>query len=228
MGVEAEISRVGGPLQATDLLTGGQGPSSVHDTAVIYGHLLPPGPGARTKELKRRTVSSALAVVGGCSTAPGPVCTCKSRNRSMSTTVVPIVTTRDFPLGDLRTERGDRLNAARLRYRVIGDVDAAREHGWILVFHALTGSADVPDWWGPLVGPGRAPQYDAARDSVDQPARRMLRLDLAYSLAGQPWRRLSPAVVASTLRRRLTCRCWRTWGSGRHVALATGGSLAEW
>ena len=163
MGVEAEISRVGGPLQATDLLTGGQRPSSVHETAVIYGHLLPPGPGARTKELKRRTVSSALAVVG-VFYCPRPVCTCKSRNRSMSTTLIPTVTTRDFPLGDLRTERGDWLNAARLRYRIIGDVDAAREHGWILVFHALTGSADVPDWWGPLVGPGRA--LDTTRHAI--------------------------------------------------------------
>ena len=82
----------------------------------------------------------------------------------MSTTLIPTVTTRDFPLGDLRTERGDWLNAARLRYRIIGDVDAAREHGWILVFHALTGSADVPDWWGPLVGPGRA--LDTTRHAI--------------------------------------------------------------
>jgi homoserine O-acetyltransferase/O-succinyltransferase len=61
----------------------------------------------------------------------------------------------DFPLDAFVTARGDRITGLRLRYRVIGDQRAAREHGWILVFHALTGSADVEQWWGPLVGPGK-------------------------------------------------------------------------
>jgi homoserine O-acetyltransferase len=47
---------------------------------------------------------------------------------------------------------------------VIGDVDAAREHGWILVFHALTGSANVEQWWGPLIGPGKP--LDTARHAI--------------------------------------------------------------
>jgi homoserine O-acetyltransferase len=62
--------------------------------------------------------------------------------------------TQDLELGDFPTEQGELLASARLRYRVIGDVEAAQEHGWILVFHALTGSADVEAWWGPLVGAG--------------------------------------------------------------------------
>jgi homoserine O-acetyltransferase len=69
-----------------------------------------------------------------------------------------------FPLGDFRTEGGDTLRDAVLQYRVIGDRAAAARNGWILVFHALTGSADVDAWWEPLVGPGRA--LDTSRHAV--------------------------------------------------------------
>ena len=72
--------------------------------------------------------------------------------------------TRDFALGDLSTEGGPILTGLRLRYRVLGDVAAAAQNGWILVFHALTGSADVEAWWGPLVGPGRA--LDTSRHAI--------------------------------------------------------------
>jgi homoserine O-acetyltransferase len=56
------------------------------------------------------------------------------------------------------------LTGLRLRYRVFGDVEAAAENGWILVFHALTGSADVDTWWGALVGPGKA--LDTSRHAI--------------------------------------------------------------
>jgi homoserine O-acetyltransferase len=72
--------------------------------------------------------------------------------------------TRDFTIGELTTADGQVLTDLRLRYRVIGDVRAAAENGWILVFHALTGSADVEAWWGPLVGPGRA--LDTSRHAI--------------------------------------------------------------
>ena len=72
--------------------------------------------------------------------------------------------TRDFPLGQLTTAGGRLVAGLRLRYRVFGDVEAAAENGWILVFHALTGSADVDDWWGPLLGPGKA--LDTTRHAV--------------------------------------------------------------
>jgi len=58
-------------------------------------------------------------------------------------------------IGAFRTGHGAVIEDAVLRYRVFGDREAARRNGWILVFHALTGSADVDDWWEPLVGPGR-------------------------------------------------------------------------
>jgi homoserine O-acetyltransferase len=72
--------------------------------------------------------------------------------------------TRDFALGGLTTDAGQVLAGLRLRYRVIGDVAAAARNGWILVFHALTGSADVEAWWEPLVGPGRA--LDTTRHAI--------------------------------------------------------------
>ena len=62
---------------------------------------------------------------------------------------------RDLQLDGFVAGNGRRLTGLRLRYRVLGDVEAARENGWILVFHALTGSSDVAQWWGPLIGPGR-------------------------------------------------------------------------
>ena len=71
---------------------------------------------------------------------------------------------KDFFLDTLVTARGRRLTGLRVRYRVIGDIEAAREHGWILVFHALTGSANVEQWWGPLIGPGKP--LDTARHAI--------------------------------------------------------------
>ena len=59
-----------------------------------------------------------------------------------------------LPLGDFRTSGGEVLRDAWLGYRVFGDPAAAERNGWILVFHALTGSPDVDAWWGPLIGPG--------------------------------------------------------------------------
>jgi homoserine O-acetyltransferase len=59
----------------------------------------------------------------------------------------------DLRLGDFRTEGGPIIRDARLRYQVLGDPAAGRSQGWTLVFHALTGSARVEDWWGPLIGP---------------------------------------------------------------------------
>ncbi len=72
--------------------------------------------------------------------------------------------TLDFPIAQLTTAAGQSLSGLHLRYRIFGDVEAAEENGWILVFHALTGSADVDGWWGPLLGPGKA--LDTSRHAV--------------------------------------------------------------
>jgi homoserine O-acetyltransferase/O-succinyltransferase len=140
----------------------------------------------------------------------------------MSVALAPSASARDFALGDFLTERGEVLARARLHYRVLGDVDAARENGWILVFHALTGSADVEAWWGPLIGPGRA--LDPARHAI-------LSANLLGSCYGssspiswrarngRPWPRLSSLDLA-----RAHLPLLAELGVGR-VAVATGGSL---
>ncbi|HET8624790.1 MAG TPA: homoserine O-acetyltransferase [Gemmatimonadales bacterium] len=82
----------------------------------------------------------------------------------MTGTLVPRSEVMDLELGTLDLERGGRLDGARLRYRILGDPTAGDVNGWALVFHALTGSADVDAWWGPLVGDGRA--LDTTRTPV--------------------------------------------------------------
>jgi homoserine O-acetyltransferase/O-succinyltransferase len=130
--------------------------------------------------------------------------------------------TQDLALGSLTTTEGRVLSGLRLRYRVIGDVAAAARNGWILVFHALTGSADVEGWWGPLVGPGRA--LDTSRHAV-----------VAANLlggcygstgpaewsaqTGEPFPELTPADLA-----RAHIPLLEHLGV-RRLALATGGSL---
>ncbi|MDF3053865.1 MAG: metXA [Geminicoccaceae bacterium] len=64
--------------------------------------------------------------------------------------------TGELPLDALTIANGQTVSGLKLRYRLFGDLEAASDNGWILVFHALTGSAEVDAWWGPLVGPGKA------------------------------------------------------------------------
>jgi homoserine O-acetyltransferase len=125
-------------------------------------------------------------------------------------------------LGSFAGAGGKTLNGLHLQYRVIGDEHAARENGWILIFHALTGSADVEQWWGPLIGPGRP--LDTSRHAI-------LSANLLGSCYGstgprewratnaEPFPELTPGDLALAhfpLLERL--------GVGR-IALATGGSL---
>lgn len=72
--------------------------------------------------------------------------------------------THELPLEELTTASGQPVSGLKLRYRVFGDLEAASENGWILVFHALTGSAEVDTWWGPVVGPGKA--LDTTRHAI--------------------------------------------------------------
>jgi homoserine O-acetyltransferase len=140
----------------------------------------------------------------------------------MSVAIAPQATARDFELGDLPTERGEVLSGARLRYRVLGDVEAAQENGWILVFHALTGSADVEAWWGSLVGPGRP--LDTTRHAI-------LSANLLGSCYGSSspvsWRaahgRPFPRLTSLDLARAHIPLLSHL--GARRLALATGGSL---
>lgn len=62
-------------------------------------------------------------------------------------------TALQLPLGDLAVA-GGALPGATLHVRTWGDPVRGERAGWTLVFHALTGSAAVDEWWGPLLQPG--------------------------------------------------------------------------
>ena len=122
--------------------------------------------------------------------------------------------TTELALGTFVGADGQPLSGLRLRYRVVGNLDAARENGWILVFHALTGSADVEAWWGPLIGPGRA--LDTSRHAIvsREPAGELLRLDRTAGVGDRARRAVSRShpgrsrararAAAGTSRRRAT------------------------
>ncbi|KAG9230696.1 Alpha/Beta hydrolase protein [Amylocarpus encephaloides] len=58
-------------------------------------------------------------------------------------------------------ESGVELRSVPLAYSTRGKLSPSRDNAMVIC-HALTGSADVSDWWGPLLGgPGRA--FDTSR-----------------------------------------------------------------
>lgn len=61
-----------------------------------------------------------------------------------------------FPL-----ENGEVLAGVQIAYRVWGNLNRAGDNA-VLVCHAFTGSADMDNWWGPLLGAGKAldPEQD--------------------------------------------------------------------
>ncbi|EGX49458.1 hypothetical protein AOL_s00078g491 [Orbilia oligospora ATCC 24927] len=52
-------------------------------------------------------------------------------------------------------ESGVTLKQAPVAYKTFGELSSSGDNVMV-VCHALTGGADVGDWWGPLVGPGKA------------------------------------------------------------------------
>lgn len=60
-------------------------------------------------------------------------------------------------------ESGEWLDAVNVAYRTWGDPRNAADHT-ILVCHALTGSADVEEWWPGIIGANKA--FDPARDYI--------------------------------------------------------------
>lgn len=137
----------------------------------------------------------------------------------MSGTTGLLSTSATLALGDFRTEGGEIIRDAVLRYRVFGELDEAGRDRAVLVFHALTGSAEIETWWEPVLGPGRV--LDPGRTPV-----------IAANLLGSCYGSSGPAAVTDGSFPRLTTGdlarahlpLLRALGV-RRLALVTGGSL---
>ena len=125
----------------------------------------------------------------------------------------------EFTLGEFRPESGGLIREARLRYRIFGDPALGHANGWILVFHALTGNADMDDWWAPALGPGRA--LDTSRHAI-----------VVANLMGSCYGSSGPAEVSDGSFPPLTTADLAQAHIPliraldiQHIALVTGGSL---
>lgn len=116
-------------------------------------------------------------------------------------------------------ESGEVLHDVEQAYHLDGPLNDARDN-LVVVFHALTGSADaVEDWWSSVLGPGKA---------VDTEQYAVLCVNLVGSCYGStgphdPRRRPFPLVSTRDMAR-LTRLVVDHIGA-RRVRLATGGSL---
>lgn len=73
-------------------------------------------------------------------------------------------TLRTHRLPEFELESGEVLTEVVQAYHLDGELNAERDN-LVIVFHALTGSADaVGDWWSTIMGPGRA--VDTGRYAV--------------------------------------------------------------
>ncbi|KAJ2723574.1 homoserine O- acetyltransferase [Coemansia sp. Benny D115] len=78
-------------------------------------------------------------------------------------------------------ESGDVLHQVPVAYKTWGTLNS-EGNNCMVICHALTGSADAADWWGPLLGSGRA--FDTSRFFV-----------VCCNVLGSPYGTASPLTI---------------------------------
>ncbi|KAJ1987398.1 homoserine O- acetyltransferase [Coemansia umbellata] len=78
-------------------------------------------------------------------------------------------------------ESGDVLSNVPVAYKTWGKLNS-EGNNCMVICHALTGSSDVADWWGPLLGSGRA--FDTSRFFV-----------VCCNVLGSPYGAASPLTI---------------------------------
>jgi homoserine O-acetyltransferase/O-succinyltransferase len=126
---------------------------------------------------------------------------------------------RTHHLPSFTLESGEVLTDVVQAYHLDGELNAERDN-LVIVFHALTGSADaVGDWWSSIMGPGRP---------VDTDRHAVLCTNLLGSCYGTTFRRAEPStappVITPRDQTRLIHELVRTLDVAS-VALTVGGSL---
>ncbi|KAI5856443.1 homoserine-O-transacetylase [Tricharina praecox] len=78
-------------------------------------------------------------------------------------------------------ESGESLSNVPVAYKTWGRLNDAGDNVMVIC-HALSGSADVADWWGPLIGNGKA--FDTSRFFV-----------ICFNTLGSPYGSASPVTI---------------------------------
>jgi homoserine O-acetyltransferase len=85
---------------------------------------------------------------------------------------------KTLTLSQFTLNSGDTLREVPVAYQTWGTLNGAGTNA-VVVCHALTGDTDVADWWGGLLGPGRA--LDPSKDFV-----------VCLNVPGSPYGSVSP------------------------------------
>ena len=124
----------------------------------------------------------------------------------------------------LSLESGDVLPRVSIAYRTWGELSPQADNA-VIVCHALTGSADADEWWGPLFGPGRSLDPDRHFIVCSNVLGGCYGSTGPLTLApdGQPWGGRFPRI---TIRDQVYAQIALADALGiRHVRFVIGGSM---
>ncbi|TDL28909.1 homoserine O-acetyltransferase [Rickenella mellea] len=95
--------------------------------------------------------------------------------------VAALIDQQILTVPSLTLESGRVLRNVPVAYKTWGKLNATKDNVMIIC-HAFTGSSDVEDWWGPLIGPGKA--FDPKRYFI-----------FCGNVMGSPYGSASPITV---------------------------------